>query len=144
MLLGVLRDNADFWRHAFVVKCGDELQLPPVPEDSSVLAPPTDSKEHAAGVKIFAQQGYCYRLTTMMRFHDELLVRILRKMRQPQGCELTAQEWSALQSPAKSHTPNTMSIFYKPVGALVSEFLPAQVLEFWRYRCFDVCGCFST
>ena len=38
----------------FVVKCGDELQLPPVPEDSSVLAPPTGSKEHAAGVKIFA------------------------------------------------------------------------------------------
>ena len=61
----------------FVVKSGDELQLPPVPEDSSLLAPPTGSKEHAAGVKIFAQQDYCYRLTTMTRFDDELLVTIL-------------------------------------------------------------------
>ncbi|MDA8609434.1 hypothetical protein N9L19_00805 [bacterium] len=61
------------------MKRGDELQLPPVPEDSSLIAPPTASKEHGAGVNIFAQQDYCYRLTTMMRFHDELLVTILGK-----------------------------------------------------------------
>ena len=40
----------------FVVKCGGELQLPPVPEDSSLLAPPTASKVYGAGVMIFAQQ----------------------------------------------------------------------------------------
>ena len=81
-----------------VASCGDELQLPPVPESSSLLAPPTGSQEHAAGVKIFAQQDFCYRLTTMMRFDDELLVGILAKMRQPDGCELTAREWDALQA----------------------------------------------
>ena len=72
----------------FVVKSGDELQLPPVPEDSSLLAPPTGSKEHAAGVKIFAQQDYCYRLTTMMRFDDELLVTILGKRGNLEGVSL--------------------------------------------------------
>ena len=33
-----------------------------------------------------------------MRFHDEPLVTVLGTMRQPQGCELAAQEWDALHA----------------------------------------------
>ena len=70
------------------------MQLPPVPEEASLLASPEGRSEvHKAGRAIFAQQDFVYRLDTMMRFSDETLIGILQKMRTPGGCNLTENEW---------------------------------------------------
>ena len=53
--------------------------------------------EHLAGVEIFKQKDYVYRLSTMKRFTDATLVSLLTKMRRSGGCKLTAQEWKALR-----------------------------------------------
>ena len=80
-----------------VIECGDELQLPPVPACAGLFADMTGvSTEHKAGVQIFGQKDYVYRLSTMKRFTDETLVSILTKMRIPGGCRLTDGEWKAL------------------------------------------------
>ena len=64
-----------------VIECGDELQLPPVPASAGLFADLTQaSTEHLAGVEIFKQKDYVYRLSTMKRFTDETLVAILTKM----------------------------------------------------------------
>ena len=82
-----------------VVTAGDELQMPPVPFESSLLAPiEGTSHEQKVGVKIFSGFAYVYRLTTAMRFTDDVLVNILRKMRIKGGCVLTQQEWKAIES----------------------------------------------
>ena len=53
---------------------GDELQLPPVPMQASLLAPLGGcSDEYKAGVAIFAGFKHVYRLTTAMRFVDRVL-----------------------------------------------------------------------
>ena len=52
--------------------------------------------EHLAGVEIFKQKDYVYRLSTMKRFTDATLVDILTKMRRSGGCKLTQKEWKAL------------------------------------------------
>ena len=63
---------------------GDELQLPPIPQESRLLAPLEDcSDEHKAGVAIFANLTHVHRLTTAMRFDDAVLVAVLAKMRMP-------------------------------------------------------------
>ena len=82
-----------------VVECGDELQLPPVPESKGLFADLTNAApEHAAGVQIFRQKDYVYRLQTMMRFTDPVLISILAKIRTLGGCKLTNQEWQALKN----------------------------------------------
>ena len=82
-----------------VVECGDELQLPPVPESASLFADMTNvATEHGAGVEIFRKKHYVYRLQTMKRFNDPILVSILTKMRKQNGCKLTSEEWEALAS----------------------------------------------
>ena len=61
---------------------GDELQMPPVPFESSLLAPVEGSShEQKVGVKIFSGIRHVYRLTTAMRFKDDLLSGMLTKMR---------------------------------------------------------------
>ena len=81
-----------------VVECGDELQLPPVPASAGLFAEQSEAAtEHLAGVEIFKQKDYVYRLSTMKRFTDATLVSILTKMRRSGGCKLTAQEWKALR-----------------------------------------------
>ncbi len=81
-----------------VVECGDELQLPPVPASSGLFAEQRQAAtEHLAGVEIFKQKDYVYRLSTMMRFTDATQISILTKMRRSNGCKLTAQEWKALR-----------------------------------------------
>ena len=78
---------------------GDELQLPPVPMESSLLAPlEGTSDEQKAGVAIFAGLKHVYRLTTAMRFDDPVLVAILDKMRTPGGAKLTNAEWAGVQA----------------------------------------------
>ena len=78
---------------------GDELQLPPVPMQASLLAPLEDcSDEHKAGVAIFSSLKHVYRLTTAMRFDDPTLIAILAKMRTPGGAKLTGAEWASLEA----------------------------------------------
>ena len=94
--------------HSLLLKCkfkesvkstGDELQLPPVPFEHSLLASTdTTSDEHKAGVHIFSGFSHVYRLRTAMRFQDSVLVGILAKMRTPGGMKLTDGEWKALQA----------------------------------------------
>ena len=82
-----------------VVECGDELQLPPVPASAGLFADESQAAtEHLAGLEIFKQKDYVYRLTTMKRFTDATLIAILTKMRHKGGCKLTAQEWKALRN----------------------------------------------
>jgi hypothetical protein len=81
-----------------VVECGDELQLPPVPATAGLFAPQQNAAtEHMAGVQIFGQKDYVYRLSTMKRFTDDTQISILTKMRRQGGCKLSRQEWQALQ-----------------------------------------------
>ena len=58
----------------------------------------TTSDEHKAGVHIFGGFTHVYRLETAMRFQDDTLVAILRKMRTPGGAKLSQKEWQALQA----------------------------------------------
>ena len=52
-----------------VVECGDELQLPPVPASAGLSAEQNQAAtEHLAGVEIFNQKDYVYRLGTMKQF----------------------------------------------------------------------------
>ena len=82
-----------------VIECGDELQLPPVPASAGLFAPLDQAAtEHLAGVEIFKQKDYVYRLSTMKRFTDPTLTSILTKMRSSGGCKLTQQEWKALRN----------------------------------------------
>ena len=78
---------------------GDELQLPPVPMEASLLAPlEGTSDEQKAGVAIFEGLRHVYRLTTAMRFDDDVLIRILEKMRTPGGVKLSPSEWRSLEA----------------------------------------------
>jgi hypothetical protein len=81
------------------IMAGDELQLPPVPMEASLLAPlEGKSDEHKAGAAIFAGLKHVYRLSTAMRFDDAVLISILGKMRTPGGVRLTEAEWRSLQA----------------------------------------------
>jgi len=89
--------DQSFGAMAIMIDSGDELQLPPVPETASLLAPVEGrSDEHVAGVRIFKDRDYVCRLTTAMRFTDEVLVRILQKMRTVGGAVLSPEEWQKL------------------------------------------------
>ena len=82
-----------------VVECGDELQLPPVPASAGLFADTAQAAtEHLAGVEIYKQKDYVYRLSTMIRFTDATLISILTKMRCSSGCKLTNQEWKSLRN----------------------------------------------
>ena len=81
-----------------VVECGDELQLPPVPATSGLFADLAGaSTVHLAGVDLFRQKDYVYKLSTMKRFTDDTQIQVLTKMRRKGGCKLTAQEWKAIR-----------------------------------------------
>ena len=91
-----------------VVECGDELQLPPVPPSAGLFADLAEaSTVHRAGVELFRQKDYFYRLATMKRFTGVTLIAVLGKMRKPGGCKLTSREWSALQATDISELPAT-------------------------------------
>ena len=76
------QETETFGRVPYVITAGDELQLPCVPFTASLLASVQGtSSEHRTGVHIFSQQDYVYRLTTSMRYDDEVLKIILAKMR---------------------------------------------------------------
>ena len=54
--------------------------------------------EHMAGLQIFKQKDYVYRLSTMKRFTDNTQISVLTKMRKSGGCKLTPAEWKALRA----------------------------------------------
>ena len=82
-----------------VIICGDELQLPPVPAEAGLFAPiEGKSHEQKVGVRIFSGFHNVYRLTTAMRFNQQLHITLLEKMRTPGGCQLTRREWAAIEN----------------------------------------------
>ena len=81
------------------MECGDELQLPPIPPTAGLFADLAEaSTVQRAGVDIFRQKDYVYRLATMKRFTDPTIISVLTKMRTSGGCKLTAQEWASMQA----------------------------------------------
>ena len=64
------------------------------------------SDEQKTGVKFFNSFTHVYRLTIQMRFTDEILKSILNKVRHPGGCELTRQEWAALENTETTRRAN--------------------------------------
>jgi len=103
-----VHDGVQFYEYAdpehtwgdlpIVIVCGDELQLPPVPAEAGLFALIEGrSHEQKVGVKIFSGFHNVYRLTTAMRFNQEIHISILQKMRTRGGCGLSMQEWAALE-----------------------------------------------
>ena len=79
------RPQEIYGRVSFLAMVGDHLQLPPVPKSMSLLAPIEGaSEEQTVGAPMFRNLDYLYEMHTMMRFKDEVLVRILLKMRKPE------------------------------------------------------------
>ena len=75
----------------------DHLQLPPVPETSSMLAPlEGTSNEHKVGAKIFRNAELVFQFNTAMRFTDETQIQILDAMRTPGGRKLSHAQWQAM------------------------------------------------
>ena len=75
----------------------DQLQLPPVPESSSMLAPlEGKSDEHKVGANFFRNAEFVFQFSTAMRFNDETPVEILQAMRTPGGRKLSHSQWQAL------------------------------------------------
>ena len=90
-------------RISILMMLGDPLQLPPVPITSSLFADPAGtSDEQKAGTAMFGNIDHVYVMEQMLRFKDDVLVKILEKMRQKGGARLTQAEWSALQATAWS------------------------------------------
>ena len=106
----------------------DHLQLPPVPESSSMLAPlEGTSDEHKVGAKIFRNAELVFQFNTAMRFTDNTLIEILEVMRTPGGKKLTRAQWQALLATERSAA--------KPDNANADEFDISA--------CYHVCYCWS-
>ena len=81
-----------------VLLCGDPLQLPPVPDTTSLLSDlDKASSEHKAGCAIFSSIEDIFVFTKARRFTDQTLIEILDAMRKPGGQQLTDTQWEALQ-----------------------------------------------
>ena len=99
---GLNRDNYSgprerYGRIAILWYSQDHLQLPPVPESSSMLAPlEGTSAEHKVGANIFRNAELVFQFSTAMRFTDETLIQILEAMRTPGGRKLSPTQWQAL------------------------------------------------
>ena len=106
----------------------DHLQLPPVPESSSMLAPlEGTSDEHKVGAKIFRNAELVFQFNTAMRFTDKTLVEILEAMRTPGGKKLTRAQWQALMQTERSAV--------QPADARTEQFAESA--------CYHVCYCWS-
>ena len=100
----------------------DHLQLPPVPESSSMLAPlEGTTDEFKVGAKIFRNAELVFQFHTAMRFTDPTLIEILEAMRTPGGKKLSTAQWDALaktergaEQPAiiSAEQPDASSIYH--------------------------------
>ena len=91
----------------------DHLQLPPVPESSSMLAPlEGTSNEHKVGAKIFRNAELVFQFNTAMRFTDEILMQILEAMRTPGGRRLNQAQWQALLQTQRSAEQSAVSTWH--------------------------------
>ena len=71
----------------------DHLQLPPVPESSSMLALlEGTSAEHKVGANIFRNAELVFKFSTAMRFTDETLIQILEAMRTQGGVRINQSD----------------------------------------------------
>jgi hypothetical protein len=117
-----------YGRIAFLWYSQDHLQLPPIPESSSMLAPfEGTSAEHKVGAKIFRNAELVFQFQTAMRFTDQTLVEILETTRTPGGKKLTPAQWQALT--------NTERSAQRP-----AEFSAERPDE---AQCYHVCYCWS-
>ena len=81
----------------------DHLQLPPVPESSSMLASlEGTSNEHKVGASILRNADRVFQFNTAMRFTDKTLIQILDVMRTKGGKKLTDAQWQALVNTGRS------------------------------------------
>ena len=84
-------------RVATMLDAGDHLQLPPVPKKNSVIARlENTSQEHRVGAAIFRNARYVFQMKKMMRFKDDVLIRILDTMRTIGGKALAETDWQKL------------------------------------------------
>ena len=108
----------------------DHLQLPPVPESSSMLAPlEGTSDEHKVGAKIFRNAELVFQFETAMRFTDKTLIEILETTRTPGGRKLSPAQWQALL--------NTERSAEQPATSNLSAEQPDEA------NCYHVCYCWS-
>ena len=117
-----------YGRIAFLWYSQDHLQLPPVPESSSMLAPlEGTSDEHKVGAKIFRNAELVFQFNTAMRFTDETLIQILEAMRTPGGKKLSRTQWQALVQTERSAEQPTDASAERPDET----------------NCYHVCYCSS-
>ena len=99
-----------------MLDAGDHLQLPPMPKKNSLFAPlEHTSQEHRVGAPIFRNAHYVFQMKHMMRFKDDVLVRILHTMRTLDGKALAESDWRALLDTEDSRgaeEPATMTGWY--------------------------------
>ena len=75
----------------------DHLQLPPVPETSSMLAPLEGTSDgHKVCAKISRNAELVFQFNTAMRFIDDTLIATLQATRTPGGKTLSDAQWQAL------------------------------------------------
>ena len=76
---------------------GDHLQLPPIPQTSSLFSiNENSSTEHQAGCKIFGSIEHIFQFKKARRFRDADLIAILEAMREPGGRKITDAQWNKL------------------------------------------------
>ena len=97
------RNNFELGRIPILWYSQDHLQLPPVPESSSMLAPlEGTSAAHKVGAKIFRNAELAFKFSTAMRFTEQTLIQILEAMRTPGGRKLSRAQWQALLNTERS------------------------------------------
>ena len=93
-----MRPQETWGRLPAFIACGDFLQLPPVPETSSLLNRRLSSSyEHQQGQALLAGFEHVVDFVEMQRFDDPLLLEILHSMRTPGGKTLSEEAWRALE-----------------------------------------------
>eukprot|EP00438_Fugacium_kawagutii_P008273 Skav206546 [mRNA] locus=scaffold504:308454:314438:- [translate_table: standard] len=100
--------NETFGRMPVLLLSGDFLQLPPVPESGSLLAPIENAAwEHRQGRAIFEKVKHVFEFKQSNRFKDERLIDILKTMRCKGGAKLSPSSWAALEQ-REVHDPKKL------------------------------------
>ena len=142
---GLCRNNYSgprerYGRIAFLWYSQDHLQLPPVPETSSMLASwEGTTPEHKVGAKIFRNAERIFQFNTSMRFTDDTLIQILEAMRTPGGKKLSDAQWQAVRrterraqesadaSAERSDEANSYHVCYCWSAVTMAAFMLARV-----------------